>query len=111
MRRGHDIRLVVAAPTPPAPRRDARLVLLVAEAVTTRVRLQTMGNASIAQAATWLGCCRATLTERIKLSYLAPDIVESILAGKQPRSVTRRRLVTIELPIDWQQQRRMLGFA
>ena len=111
VRRGHDIRLVVAAPTPPTPRRDARLVLLVAEAVTTRVHLQTMGNASIAQATTWLGCSRATLTERIKLSYLAPDIVEAILAGQQPRSLTRRRLATIELPIDWQQQRRMLGFA
>lgn len=110
LRRGHDIRLVVAALTPPKPRRDARLVLLVAEAVTTRVRLQTMGNASIAQAAAWLGCCRSTLTERIKLSYLAPDIVEAILAGRQPRSVTRRRLATIDLPINWQHQRRMLGF-
>jgi hypothetical protein len=111
VRRGHDIRLVVAASTPPTPKRDSRLVLLIAEAVTTRVRLETMGTVSIAHAAAWLGCCRSTLTDRIKLSYLAPDIVESILAGRQPRTVTRRRLATVDLPIDWQQQRRMLGFV
>jgi site-specific DNA recombinase len=111
VRRGHDIRLVVAAPTPPTPKRDVRLVLLVAEAVTTRIRLHTMGSVSIAQAAAWLDCCRLTLTQRIKLSYLAPDIVEAILAGRQPRTLTRRRLANIDLPIDWQQQRQMLGFA
>ena len=58
-----------------------------------------------------LGCCRSTLTQRIKLSYLAPDIIEAILAGTQPRSLTRRRLASIDLPIDWREQRKMLGFG
>jgi len=40
-----------------------------------------------------------------------PGIVEAILAGRQPRTVTRSRLATIDLRIDWQQQRRMLGFV
>lgn len=111
IRRGHDIRLVVAAPLPPIPKRDNRLVQLIAKAITTRLQLQRTGSASIAQAATWLSCSRATLTDRIKLSYLAPDIVEAILAGRQPRSLTRQRLAAIELPIDWGQQRAMLGFG
>lgn len=68
------------------------------------------GLLPIAKAAAWLGCCRSTLTGRIKLSYLAPDIVEAILAGRQPRSLTRRWLATIDLPIDWRLQRKMLGF-
>ncbi|MBS3961108.1 MAG: hypothetical protein KGZ61_05235 [Sandarakinorhabdus sp.] len=54
---------------------------------------------------------RSTLADRIKLSYLAPDIIEAILAGRQPRSLTRRRFATIDLPIDWRQQRQMLGFG
>ena len=111
IRRGHDIRLVVAAPMPVVPKRDNRLVQLVADAVATRERLQAMGDVSIAKAAAWLGCCRSTLTDRIKLSYLAPDIIEAILAGHQPRSLNRRRLATIDLPIDWRQQRQLLGFS
>jgi DNA invertase Pin-like site-specific DNA recombinase len=111
IRRGHDIRLVIAAPDVATPRRDARLVQLIADAIATRERLEAMGDVSIAKAATWFGCCRSTLTERIKLSYLAPDIVEAILAGRQPRSLTRRRLAAVDLPIDWRQQRQMLGFS
>jgi DNA invertase Pin-like site-specific DNA recombinase len=111
VRRGHDIRLVIAGPAPAVPKRDVRLVQLVADAIATRDRLQAMGDVSIAKAAAWLGCCRTTLTDRIKLSYLAPDIIEAILAGRQPRSLTRRRLASIDLPIDWRQQRQMLGFG
>jgi hypothetical protein len=70
-----------------------------------------MGTLSTAQAAASFDCCRSTLTDRIKLSYLVPGIVEAILAGRQPRTVTRSRLATIDLRIDWQQQRRMLGFV
>jgi site-specific DNA recombinase len=103
--------LVIAAPTPTVPKRDDRLVQLVAEAVATRERLQAMGDVSIAKAASWFGCCRSTLTDRIKLSYLAPDIIEAILAGRQPRSLTRRRLATLDLPIDWRLQRQLLGFG
>ena len=111
IRRGHDIRLILAAPTTPVPKRDVRLVKLIAEAFATRLRLQEIGIVSISQAAVWLGCCRLTLTERIKLSYLAPDIVELILAGRQPKSLTRRRLAEVKLPIDWQDQHKILGMT
>lgn len=110
IRRGHDIRLVVAAPAPAVPKRDDRLVQLVADAVATRERMQAMGDVSIAKAAAWLGCCRSTLADRIKLNDLAPDIVEAIIAGRQPRSLTGRRLASIDLPIDWLLQRKILGF-
>ena len=111
VRRGHDIRLVIKAPMPATPKRDDRLVALVADAIVTRERLQAIGDVSIAKAASWLGCCRSTLTDRIKLSYLAPDIVEAILAGRQPRGLTRRRLAAIDLPINWRKQRALLGFS
>ena len=110
IRRRHDIRMVIAAPMPAVPNRDDRLVQLVANAVATRERMQAMGDVSIARIAAWLGCCWSTVTDRIKLSYLAPDIIEAILAGWQPRSLTRRRLATVDLPIDWRLQRKMLGF-
>ena len=48
----------------------------------------------------------------IRLSWLAPDIVDAIMSGRQPNGLTGRRLLRIgNLPIDWAGQRRALGFA
>ena len=44
-------------------------------------------------------------------AFLAPDIVEAILAGKQPPGLTLKKLKTcLSLPIDWNEQRKLLGF-
>ena len=47
-----------------------------------------------------------------RLSYLAPDIVSAIVAGNQPASLNGRRLLrAANLPLDWDGQRQLLGFA
>lgn len=46
----------------------------------------------------------------LRLNYLAPDIVAAILVGAQPKGLTRLRLTQGSLPLDWDLQRRMLGF-
>jgi len=44
-------------------------------------------------------------------TFLAPDIVESILAGTQPVHVTTEMLTKrVDLPIDWKEQESLLGF-
>jgi site-specific DNA recombinase len=55
--------------------------------------------------------CR--LTSLIRLSYLAPDIVRALLEGRQPIELTPIRLLRLSknLPHDWEEQRRFLGFA
>ena len=45
------------------------------------------------------------------LTFLAPDITEAILLGKQPRHLTVDRLVRMKLPLSWQAHRRVLNFA
>jgi hypothetical protein len=49
----------------------------------------------------------------VRLSYLSPEIARAILAGQQPVELTPTRLVMLSrnLPHDWQEQRRLLGFA
>jgi hypothetical protein len=42
--------------------------------------------------------------------YLAPDIVEAIVEGRQPRSMTVKRLLQ-GVPSDWADQRAAFGFA
>ena len=110
-RRGHEIRLVVPGPAAPRVHRDERLVQLLAEAHAASTQVLAMGDASLVRAAAALGCCRTRLGQHLRLSFLAPDIVEAILAGCQPKTLTRKRLAGIDLPIDWHQQRTMLGFA
>lgn len=47
----------------------------------------------------------------LRLNYLAPDILTSILDGTQPPELTRKMLLHSEFPLDWALQRRMLGFT
>ena len=48
----------------------------------------------------------------IPLAFLAPDITEAILEGRQPIDLTLDRLLAaMPLPLAWNDQRTMLGFA
>jgi site-specific DNA recombinase len=47
-----------------------------------------------------------------RLTLLAPNIVGAILNGNQPPELTARKLMDdTRLPLDWNEQRRALGFA
>ena len=48
--------------------------------------------------------------QRIQLAFLSPAIVGAILEGKQPEELTLTQLVTSDIPLDWDEQRTMLGF-
>jgi DNA invertase Pin-like site-specific DNA recombinase len=45
-----------------------------------------------------------------RLAFLAPDIQQAILEGRQPIALNLQRLMQIDLPLDWKQQRQRLGF-
>jgi hypothetical protein len=54
----------------------------------------------------------APWSPRAPESFLAPDIVAAILAGKQPAGLTANKLMAdTRLPLDWRDQRAALGFA
>ena len=47
----------------------------------------------------------------LPLAFLAPDIVEAILDGRQPFNLTARDLKRLKpLPTSWVHQRQVLGF-
>ncbi|MBA3512288.1 recombinase family protein [Sphingomonas sp.] len=51
------------------------------------------------------------LWQLLRISFLAPDIIAAIVEGRQPPSLTGRRLLRMtDLPVDWGGQRRVLGF-
>jgi site-specific DNA recombinase len=48
----------------------------------------------------------------LALAFLAPDIVEAILAGRQPVELTPEKLKRLRnLPKSWEEQRQLLGFS
>ena len=90
-------------------RRDQKLVDLIVEAQTARSLLMAAPDTSIDQLATGQGRCRPHVAKLVKLSCLAPEIVIMVLEGRQPTSLTRRRLMMMELPMRWAEQRAVLG--
>ena len=46
----------------------------------------------------------------LRLAFLAPDIQQAILAGRQPRHLNLENLIHRDLPIAWSRQRELLGF-
>ena len=48
----------------------------------------------------------------LPLAFLAPDIVEAIVQGRQPVVLTANYLKRLKpLPASWAEQRRLLGFV
>ncbi len=46
-----------------------------------------------------------------RLALLAPDIQEAIMEGRQPVRLNLEKLMRIDLPLRWQDQRELLGFC
>jgi hypothetical protein len=58
------------------------------------------------------GVSRSYFTRLVRLSYLAPDITQAILDGRQPRDLTPEKLLEhSRLPLAWHEQRATLGFT
>jgi site-specific DNA recombinase len=48
----------------------------------------------------------------LRLPSLAPDIITAIINGKNPPQLTAKKLMrlTPQIPVDWAEQRKLLGF-
>jgi len=54
---------------------------------------------------------RTYFTRLLCLAYLAPDITEAILDGRQPPGLTATKLIEYPLPPSWPAHRSMLGLG
>jgi hypothetical protein len=64
---------------------------------------------SVTELADRLDADRSYVARILRLNLLAPDIVEAILAGREPSGLSLAKL-TQTLPILWHEQREMFGF-
>jgi hypothetical protein len=104
--RGNEMKLVLA-PEGPTKEPDSVLLKLLAhasaarEAVTSGIHDPMVSNYS-----------KRHLWQLLRLNWLAPDIVTAIIEGRQPASLTGRRLLrATAVPLSWAEQRRHFGFT
>ena len=89
------------------------LVDLIQEAFAIRNQLLSGSHDCIEAMSARLGMNKFRLTSLVRLSYLAPSVIRAFLTGRHPIALTPTRLLRLskDLPHDWQEQRRFLGFA
>lgn len=87
---------------------DLGLIALLRKARNWWQQLQT-GTSNIATIAREEKVNDSWVSRIVRLNFLAPAIVEAILSGTQPASVSATSLRTAKLPIDWDEQITMFG--
>ena len=111
-RSGREIRMVINRTDSFAAKPDARLVRLLLRARRFNTTLAQGEGVPFAALAEREGVSRSYFTRLVRLSYLAPDITQAILDGRQPPDLTAEKLLEhSRLPLAWHDQRTMLGFA
>jgi site-specific DNA recombinase len=112
-RAGREIRIVIDRTDPfAAAQPDARLIKLLIRARRFNATLAEGEGVPFAALAEREGVSRSYFTRLVRLSYLAPDITQAILDGRQPRDLTAEKLLKhSRLPLAWHDQRTALGFA
>jgi hypothetical protein len=110
-RAGMGMRMVVDDGSEPA-RVDAGLVRVVVRAFAIRDRLLNDHSLTLNDIAALNGIVPSYATRLFRLTFLAPDIIATILDGRQPPELTVRRLLDdTRLPLDWTEQRTRLGLG
>ncbi|WP_221793665.1 recombinase family protein [Aquisediminimonas sediminicola] len=108
-RRGHELRMVVSGDSDGPSKRDGRLVAFILKAQQAKRKLMEL-NADEIQCADEYSLKH--LARMARIAYLAPDIIAAILDGTQPQTLNARGLLrAAEVPLSWNDQRRMLGFG
>lgn len=89
---------------PPRPRVDTTMVKALARAHRWKRLLETGQYATISELAKAEKINQSYLCRVLRLTLLAPDIVEAILDGRQPPDLQLDQLLR-PLPVEWDEQR------
>jgi len=112
-RAGREITMRVDGTDPFATAKpDTRLIRLLIRARRFNATLVGGDGVPFAALAKREGVSPSYFTRLVRLSYLAPDITQAILDGRQPHDLTADQLLAhSRLPLAWHEQRTLLGFG
>ncbi len=91
---------------------DQNLIAVVCRSYEWHQLLTEGSSWSIQKLAKHASIDASDVTRFLPLAFLAPDIVEAILDGRQPVDLNVERLKKVcPIPADWNAQRQQLGFV
>jgi len=109
-RRGFEMRLIIQGSRAPAPLADLALIKAIARGRQWADDLLAGRMASVAAIARREGVLPNYVRRLTRLAFLAPRIVEAIVAGHQPPELTAKALTEcLELPLLWSEQECAIG--
>jgi hypothetical protein len=94
----------------PGTRKNKKLIALLQKAAEAERRLMCDAEHNLDRHAAEWKLTTSKFSRLLRLTYLAPDIKAAILDGRQPATLTERKLLYSPLPADWRQQRSLFGF-
>ncbi len=110
-RRGVEMRLVIEGSAAPAEKVDPVLFKEVARAHRCFEALLTGRAASVEEVAVLEEIDPRYVSNLLPLAFLSPEIIETIVKGTQPADLTAKKLIRrVDLPLEWQAQKQVLGF-
>jgi site-specific DNA recombinase len=91
---------------------DSGLIRVLVRGHAIRTRLLENQSLTLDEIAKVEDLTPSYATRLFRLTLLAPDILSAILSGQHPPELTARKLMDdTRLPLDWNEQRRRLGFC
>lgn len=91
---------------------DRSLTRIIAQAYRFRDLLVRSNGRPFAEMADECGVTTSYFTRIVRFGFLAPGILEAVVSGTQPVALKAQKLSLLPtLPIEWQAQRRELGFG
>lgn len=110
-RRGVEAKLVIANSGMTNRVHDPRLCRLIARAHHWFRQLASAEMPTVRAIARRESIPECDVSRNLRFAFLAPDIVDAILDGRQPVDLTTEKLRRLpQLPADWESQRHLLGF-
>ena len=108
---GREIRMLVENSDDRTPA-DPSLLRIIARAHDIRTRLTQNVSLTVHDVAREERVSAAYIYSVLRLPSLAPDIVTAIVNGRNSPQLTAKKLMRLSphLPIDWAEQRKLLGF-
>ncbi len=111
-RRGAGMKLVIRDDRVRRAAPDPELIDTVAKGRRWFTEIRDGKARSVTELAASYDVDRTDVGRGIPLAFLAPDIVEAIVAGRQPIELTAARLKRVrDMPVSWAEQRDLLDFA
>jgi hypothetical protein len=91
---------------------DPSLLRIIARAHDVQARLNKNSELAVHDVAREQRVTAAYIYTLLRLPWLAPDITAAIVTGRQPRQLNAMTLMrkASRLPVDWREQRTLLGF-